>query len=131
MVNWLSPVATVACAPVLSVCSADTRFEPSAGHHRSGQTGDGALVSADRTEPVGTVLPGLAVGDDLVVAAADEVPPHEQGLAERWAAQQDQPGRFVSVIGDLEAIPTRGLIGQIGALQDGAADLDVTIVEQH
>src|SRR6478609_853428 len=107
MVNWLSPAATMACAPVLSVWSADTRFEPSAGHCRSGKSGDGTLVSGDRTESVGTVLPGLPVGDDLIVAAADEVPPHEQGLAERRAAQQDQPGRRVSAVDDLQAIPAR------------------------
>ncbi len=45
--------------------------------------------------PVGAGLPRLAGGDDLVVRATDEVPPHDDLLAERLAGQDEDAGALV------------------------------------
>src|SRR5699024_7759425 len=50
-------------------------------------------VAVDRTEALGPGLPLLAVARDLVMAAADEVPPHDDLLAERRASQEDRTRR--------------------------------------
>ena len=92
---------------------------------------DGADVALDRAEPVVVPLPLLAVGDDLVVAAAHEVPPHHQLLGERGAAEQKQPRRAVPAIGQMQPVVAGALIGEIGDRQHGPAGLDIALIDEH
>jgi hypothetical protein len=41
------------------------------------------------------VLPGVAGGDDVLMGAADEVPPHDQLLGERLAAEEEHRGALL------------------------------------
>src|SRR5690349_11895612 len=80
---------TVVGAPVLSVVM--TPLYPGIGawtqrgigQRWCGQPRHRAAVSAHRAEAIGVVLPLLPVVRDVVVAAADEVPPHHQLLGKR------------------------------------------------
>src|SRR6476661_4360265 len=62
------------------------------------------------------LLPGLAEADDLVVAAADEVPPHDDLLAEGPAAEHEEARRLVGSCRDGEPLGA-------GALEDDLAGL--------
>ncbi|OKH77534.1 hypothetical protein EB73_42285 [Mycobacterium sp. SWH-M3] len=65
------------------------------------------------------------------MAAAHEVPPHHQLLAERRTAEQDGAGRTVAPVDDVQLRAARPLIRQIRDVDGGAADLDRALVEQH
>ena len=71
------------------------RWSPTTTPYRPGRT---SWLSVDAVD---LRLPLLAEGDDLLVGAAHEVPPHDDGLAERRAAEQQGPhvlvGREVRV----------------------------------
>src|SRR5690606_20498331 len=58
-----------------------------------------AYVALDAAEAVALGLPLLAEAGDLVRVAADEVPPHDDLLAERLAADEDEAsGRLTAVV---------------------------------
>src|SRR6476646_9263676 len=68
------------------------------GGHRWGQQPVAVEVAdhpeARRLEADPVAVPGVALLDDLLVAAADEVPPHHDVLLERLAAEQHQDRRL-------------------------------------
>ena len=64
------------------------------------------------------------------MAAADEVPPHDQLLAERGAAQHQDPRRRRTAIGQVQPLPARLLVGQVGHLQSRAARFDIPLVDE-
>src|SRR5829696_10060950 len=78
------------------------RLEAHNGHGRSLHHPFGAIHH--RREPHVATLPSVPEGDDLLVAAADEVPPHHDLLNERLAAQQDQPTAMITAQHDRLAV---------------------------
>src|SRR4051812_22790265 len=61
-------------------------------HRRQRRSRQPVSVVADhRAEPVVLGVPLLGVGSDLLAGPADEVPPHDEPLLERLAAEQQQP----------------------------------------
>src|SRR6266511_1368286 len=67
------------------------RFEPARRHGRGGQRV--AVVPVHGVERIAR-HPFVAVRHDLVVVAADEVPPHDDLLVERLTAEEQQPRRL-------------------------------------
>ncbi len=88
-------------------------------------------VPASTTSPsaVICVLPLLAEADDLLVGAADEVPPHDDRLAERRSAEHQQAGLLER--GDGEGRTPLRDVGQVAGLDLGAVHLDEADVEEH
>ena len=91
--------------PPIAASSARRRVSTSRGRNRTfgssgAGSGDPSYPSTAPKRPSGSsprdhlVLPLLAERDDLVVAAADEVPPHDDLLAERLAADQQRAQRL-------------------------------------
>src|SRR6516164_2467106 len=72
---------------VIALLSA--RLEPARRQRRRGQRIPG--VAANRTELPGR--PGVTRGHDLFGGAGDEVPPHDQPLAKRRAADDEESAR--------------------------------------
>jgi hypothetical protein len=67
---------------------------------------------------------GRAERGDLLVAAADEVPPHHDLFGERRAAEQEDSGRAVAGVDQLELPGTWGEIGKFALARLGSADGD-------
>src|SRR5699024_11848669 len=65
-----------------------------------------ADVAVDDAEAVAFGLPFLAVGRDLLMGAADEVPPHDDLFGERLTADEDESGGFVAAVGDAQLFNT-------------------------
>ena len=137
IVNRSGSAVTVVGAPVLSVWLIGLPFgvrpwpQRGVGQRGSGQPGDGAAVAVDRAEAGVVVLPLPAVGGDVVVAAADEVPPHDQFLAERRPAEQDRASGLVAGVVQRQGVAAGGLIREIGDVERGARRLEAALVEQH
>ena len=75
-----------------------------------GSSGAGSRLpsyAGDRAEPSVLRLPVGPGAGDLVVGAADEVPPHDELLLERLAADQQQPGPGVARDGERVAAEPR------------------------
>ena len=89
------------------------------------------LVAFDRPEPVVVVLPLLPIRRDVLVAAADEVPPHHQLLGKRWAAEQQDARGALAAVDEVQPITTGGLEREVGDVERGARDLDAALIEQH
>src|SRR5690606_38690393 len=117
-----------------------TRAEPSAGiapwfDHRVGQRGWGQPmrrtdIAVDLTEPIGPGLPGGTQLDDLVVAAADEVPPHDDLLAERWPAQQQDARRLARPRAQLDGGVSGCEVGELGRVHRDACHGQLSLIEQ-
>ena len=65
------------------------------------------------------------------MAASDEVPPHDQLLGERRAAQQQRAGRAVAQVAQRQDIVTGGLKRQVRDVERGARHLEAALVQQH
>ena len=72
----------------------------------------------DAPETVAADSPIGVGGDDLVSSAGDEVPPHEHGLVERHASDEQRPGRRVHSEDDLVAADTE--IREVTGLDENA-----------
>ena len=103
------------------------RLEPHPGERRRGDPLDLALVALDPAEPPdltgqrGPGLPGLARREDLLVAAADEVPPHDDLLAERLPAEDEDAGALGAGGEEHRAVVVaRGDDGELGPGDVGA-----------
>ena len=64
----------------------------------------------------------LARGGDVVVVAADEVPPHDDALLERLAADEQQPGAVLGAQRQIRA--PRAQVEQRAGGERRAVDLD-------
>ncbi|CPZ34264.1 Uncharacterised protein [Mycobacteroides abscessus] len=91
----------------------------------------GALVTLYSPEALGLDLPFLPEGRDLVMVAADEVPPHDDLLAERFAAQQNRPGRYLRRIRHGELLHAGAHISQLTASQPATGKLDGLGIHQQ
>src|SRR5579859_1710676 len=76
-------------------------------------------VTADLAEQ--SFPPGGGRGRDLVGSARHEVPPHEQWLAQRNAAEQEQPGLRLSRDGNV--LPAWREVQQVARTQFDPGDL--------
>lgn len=65
------------------------------------------------------------------MAATDELPPHDQLLAERRAAKQQRPRDVVTDIAHRELWTTGRLAGKVADLEPIARHLEASVVEQH
>ena len=101
------------------------------GSGRSRQPCDAAAVSLDGAEAGVVVLPHPAVGGDVVVAASDEVPPHDQLLGERWTAEQQRAGRAVAQVVQRQDVAAGALKRQVRDIERGARHLEAALVQQH
>src|SRR4051794_17700207 len=73
-----------------------------------------ADVARHVPEPVlGVVLPRRPERDDLLVGPPHEVPPHDDLLAERGPAEQQQAGRHVGVVNELEPLRAGRDVGEL------------------
>src|SRR5689334_7409444 len=87
--------------------AATAGLERDAGHRRRDQP---ITVEAthDAKPLAATRVPFLAECHDLIVGAADEVPPHHQLLGERLTTEEERP----PVPGNLDAVATRSEVGE-------------------
>ena len=65
------------------------------------------------------------------MAAADEVPPHHQFLAERRATEHDRAGRSVRPVVQGQGVTAGGLEREVSDIEHRAGCFEVTLVEQH
>ena len=90
--------------------------------HAEAPGGDGRARVDDLAVGGDLVLPLLAEADDLLVGATDEVPPHDDRLAEGRPAEQQQ-ARLLER-GDREGRTPLGDVGEVAGLDLGAVHLD-------
>ena len=65
------------------------------------------------------------------MAAADEVPPHDELLGKRCAAKEQNACGTVAAVDDAQLVATRGLECEVGDVECGSRDLDGALIEQH
>ena len=94
--------------------------QPGGRHRWGGQSADRAPVSFDYAEALIGALPLLAIAHDLVVAAPDEVPPHQQLFGERGAPQQHHPRRLIPNVAQAQRGASWALVPQVGDGQGGS-----------
>jgi hypothetical protein len=75
------------------------------------------------------VLPLPAIAGDVVVAAADEVPPHHQLLAERDPAEQQDARRPCTAVGQRDRVVARRLVPEICHAEGSTSCGDLALVE--
>src|SRR5699024_2289821 len=90
-----------------------------------------AHVALDATEAVALRLPLLAEAGDLVRVTADEVPPHDDLLAERLAADEDEAsGRGTAVV-DAQALAADSGVAQCRSGHGHALEGDVAGIDEQ
>jgi len=96
--------------------------EPAAGwpHRWGGQSADRAPVSFDYAEALIGALPLLAIAHDLVVAAPDEVPPHQQLFGERGAPNSTTRAGSSPTLRRAQRGASWALVPQVGDGQGGS-----------
>src|SRR5699024_5419902 len=114
------------------------RFDRDVGHPRCGEPSHAvgiatgptlADVAVDDAEAVTFGPPFLTVGRDLLMGAADEVPPHDDLFGERFAAEEDESSGFVAAVGDAQLFNTGSRVadrrnGHVDVLQGDIAGVD-------
>ena len=91
-----------------------------------------AVTPRSAGRPVGALaLPFLAEGDYLLVAAADEVPPHDDLLTEWLTPQDEDPRRLRRARLERNRRGARGLEHDLARLGHGAAHGQVAGVAQE
>src|SRR5262249_53223851 len=80
--------------------SAAAPLEAGVGQRRRGQPPRRPLVALHAAELVKLGFPRLPERHDLLVAAPDEVPPHDDVLLERGAAEQQHPRLLTAEVGE-------------------------------
>lgn len=105
------------------------RRERGVGQLGSGQPFSG--VPLHRTEAFGLLLPVPAGPHDVVVAAADEVPPHDDLLLERRSAQQNGSGPSGRCVAEDQRTDARTEESELGGAQRRPVQFDVPLVHQQ
>ncbi len=88
------------------------------------------LVALDPAEPLALVLPLLAELLDLLVGAADEVPPMRMSSSKGVAAEQEQPRPRVGAVGKGQPGEAGADEAELGAAQSDALQRDPHAVGQ-
>src|ERR1700748_3353554 len=95
------------------------RLEPGIGHWWRRQAPGRPRVALDAAELIQFPFPRLAERCDLLVAAANEVPPHDDVLLERRAAEQQDPRRLASEVGQFHRGGPGRQVAQLSPLEAG------------
>src|ERR1700726_428340 len=95
------------------------RLGPGIGQRRGRQPFWRSRIALDAAELVKLAFPRLAEGRDLFVAAADEVPPHDDVLLERRTAEQQDPRGLTGEVGQLYRGRAGRQVAELGPLQAG------------
>src|SRR3546814_4305736 len=99
------------------------------GHDAETAVADVLAVRDELAVAGDLVLPLSAELHDLLVAAADEVPPHPDRLSEGWAPDQHQTGVLVHLEHELGA--ARSQVGQVVLVHLMAGDAHSAGVEEQ
>ena len=93
------------------------------------ELGRSCILKDYRTKPGTTGLPLLPELHDLLVTAPDEVPPHQDLLGERLAAEQDHPGAL-RPDGQVDRRSALVAAAEVGVRQGLSVPLDRAAVDQ-